>query len=95
MQVSRTALVTQLRALGVMQGQVLLVHSSFRALRPVEGGPHGVLEGLCEALGASREASPADVAARDNRRPSASEAGSGADGFGLVGRPARAEFMIG
>jgi aminoglycoside N3'-acetyltransferase len=51
MQVSRTALVTQLRALGVMQGQVLLVHSSFRALRPVEGGPHGVLEGLCEALG--------------------------------------------
>jgi aminoglycoside N3'-acetyltransferase len=30
---------------------VLLVHASFRALRPVEGGPRGVVESLLEALG--------------------------------------------
>src|SRR5262249_34971544 len=51
MQVSRTSLLMQLRALGVTRGQVLLVHSSFRALRPVEGGPRGMLEALHEALG--------------------------------------------
>jgi hypothetical protein len=43
--------VTQLRAVGVTPGQVLLVHASFRALRPAEGGPQGVLEALLEALG--------------------------------------------
>jgi len=41
----------QLLALGVEPGGVLLVHASFRALRPVEGGPAGVLEALRSALG--------------------------------------------
>ena len=41
----------QLRALGVKAGGVLLVHSSFRAVRPVEGGPLGLIEALREALG--------------------------------------------
>ncbi len=51
MHVLRTKLVGQLRTLGVAPGQVLLVHASFRALRPVEGGPEGVIESLLEALG--------------------------------------------
>lgn len=41
----------QLRALGVAQGGVLLAHSSYRAARPVEGGPAGLIEGLRRALG--------------------------------------------
>ena len=51
MQVLRARLIEQLRTLGVAAGQVLLVHASFRALRPVEGGPRGVIEGLLEVLG--------------------------------------------
>lgn len=41
----------QLRTLGVREGGVLLVHASFRAIRPVQGGPLGVIEALREALG--------------------------------------------
>lgn len=41
----------QLRALGVRPGGVLLVHTSFRAVRPVEGGPEGLIAALCAALG--------------------------------------------
>jgi aminoglycoside N3'-acetyltransferase len=41
----------QLRALGVKAGGVLLVHSAFRAVRPVEGGPLGLIAALREALG--------------------------------------------
>lgn len=43
--------VEQLRALGVREGGVLLVHTSFRAVRPVEGGPLGLIEALTRALG--------------------------------------------
>lgn len=41
----------QLRELGVLAGDVLLVHTSFRAVRPVEGGPAGLIAALREALG--------------------------------------------
>jgi aminoglycoside 3-N-acetyltransferase len=41
----------QLRALGVEEGGVLLVHTSFRVTRPVEGGPLGLIEALRDALG--------------------------------------------
>lgn len=41
----------QLRALGVAAGGVLLVHTSFRAVRPVEGGPEGLIRALRAALG--------------------------------------------
>ena len=41
----------QLRTLGVEEGDVLLVHTSFRAIRPVEGGPAGLIAALREALG--------------------------------------------
>lgn len=45
------SLAADLRALGVRPGGVLLVHSSFRAVRPVEGGPRGLIEGLLQAIG--------------------------------------------
>lgn len=40
-----------LRTLGVREGGVLLVHTSFRAVRPVEGGPLGLIGALQAALG--------------------------------------------
>jgi aminoglycoside N3'-acetyltransferase len=43
--------VAQLRALGVGEGDVLLVHTSFRAVRPVEGGPAELVAALREAVG--------------------------------------------
>jgi aminoglycoside N3'-acetyltransferase len=48
---SRAELARQLRDLGVAPGSVLLVHASFRAVRPVEGGPLGLIQGLHDALG--------------------------------------------
>ena len=50
--VSISELAEQLRSLGVDAGGVLLVHTSFRAVRPVEGGPAGLIAALREALGA-------------------------------------------
>lgn len=50
-QLSRVEVARQLRALGVRPGGVLLVHCSFRAARPIEGGPTGLLQALREALG--------------------------------------------
>lgn len=44
-------LTDQLRALGVRAGGVLLVHLSYRAVRPVAGGPAGVIEALRGAVG--------------------------------------------
>jgi aminoglycoside N3'-acetyltransferase len=46
-------LARQLWTLGVAPGGVLLVHASFRAIRPVAGGPRGVVEALREAAGPS------------------------------------------
>ena len=43
--------VAQLDALGIITGGVLLVHTSFRAVRPVEGGPRGLIEALGRSLG--------------------------------------------
>lgn len=41
----------QLESLGVEKGGILLVHTSFRAVRPVDGGPAGLIEALRQALG--------------------------------------------
>src|SRR5690606_9185048 len=48
---SQGQVAAQLRALGVKPGGVLLVHTSFRAVRPVEGGPAGLIAALRDALG--------------------------------------------
>lgn len=44
-------LVEQLRALGIEQGDVLLVHSSYRAVRPIVGGPPAIIGALRAAVG--------------------------------------------
>jgi aminoglycoside N3'-acetyltransferase len=41
----------QLADLGVRKGSVLLVHSAFSKVGPVEGGPSGLIEALEETLG--------------------------------------------
>ena len=51
MELSQAEVSSQLRALGVRRGGVLLVHTSFRAVRPVAGGPAGLIAALRDALG--------------------------------------------
>lgn len=51
--IARRRLIEQLRTLGVERAGVLVVHTSFRAVGPVEGGPSGLIEGLREVLGPS------------------------------------------
>lgn len=50
-ELTRAGVTRQLRALGVREGGVLLVHTSFRAVRPIEGGPLGLIDALRGALG--------------------------------------------
>ncbi len=45
------AFADQLRVLGVRPGQVLLVHTAFSRIRPMDGGPLGLIEALRAALG--------------------------------------------
>jgi aminoglycoside 3-N-acetyltransferase len=49
--VHQSELTRHLRELGVRPGDVLLVHMSYRAVRPVDGGPAGVVEALLRAVG--------------------------------------------
>ncbi len=49
--ISKDTLVRQLRELGLRAGGVLLVHMSYREVRPVEDGPEGLIAALDEALG--------------------------------------------
>lgn len=48
---SRTGLAQDLRALGVREGDLLMVHASLRAVGPVDGGPSQVLGALLDAVG--------------------------------------------
>lgn len=48
---SRDDIVEDLHALGVREGDTLMVHASLRKLGPVEGGPPGVIEALDRAVG--------------------------------------------
>jgi aminoglycoside N3'-acetyltransferase len=50
-ELTRAAITAQLHALGVRPATVLLVHTSFRAVRPIEGGPLGLIDALRDALG--------------------------------------------
>lgn len=49
--ITREALTAQLRALGVEPGGVLVVHSAFSKVAPVDGGPQGLIDALRTALG--------------------------------------------
>lgn len=81
------AIAAQLRVLGVAAGGVLLVHSSFRAVRPVDGGPEGLVDALLAAIGpggtlvmpswTGDDATPFDPAAT----PAASDLGIVAEHF--------------
>ena len=59
-------LTDQLLTLGVRPAAVLLVHTSFRAVRPVEGGPEGLIAALREALGPARNARHARMSDDDD-----------------------------
>lgn len=48
---TRAEVTAQLHALGVGRGDVLLVHTSFRSVRPIDGGPLGLIEALRDAIG--------------------------------------------
>jgi len=49
--VDKETLVRQLRDLGVRPAGVLLVHTAFSEIRPVEGGPRGLIEALRASIG--------------------------------------------
>ena len=49
---ARAELVRQLLSLGVVPGDLLLVHTSFRAVGPIAGGPLTLIAALREVLGA-------------------------------------------
>ena len=51
MAITNVEIVEQLHRLGVQSGSVLLVHSSFRAVRPIEGGPAGLIAALKASIG--------------------------------------------
>jgi aminoglycoside N3'-acetyltransferase len=85
--VSKDQLTDQLRALGAEQGGVLLVHTSFRAVRPVEGGPLGLIEALRAAIGPQGTLVMLSSAADDDQpfdratMPAAPDLGVVADSF--------------
>lgn len=49
--VPRETVVAQLRALGVAEGCVLLVHTMFSQTGPIEGGPNALIDALLEVVG--------------------------------------------
>ncbi len=51
MMTSKAQVTRQLQDLGIEEGDVLLLHTSFRSVRPVEGGPIGFIEAVSDALG--------------------------------------------
>lgn len=83
MAVNRSTLTTQLRSLGVQPGGVLLVHTSFRVVRPVEGGPAGLIDALRDSLG-SRGTLVMPSWGSDDNRPFDPAATSAAPDLGVV-----------
>jgi aminoglycoside N3'-acetyltransferase len=51
--VTRDAVVTGLRRLGIEAGDTVFFHSSLKSLGRVDGGPAAVIDGVSEAVGAS------------------------------------------
>jgi aminoglycoside 3-N-acetyltransferase len=83
----RDEVLAQLASLGVERGGVLLVHTSFRAVRPIAGGPAGLIQALFAAVGPDGtlvmpSASSDDDAVFDpTRTPAAPDLGVVADTF--------------
>ena len=57
--ITRAHLVRQLLDMGVQPGGVLVVHTAFSKVRPVEGGPGGADRGAARSVGAGRYAGDA------------------------------------
>ena len=57
--ITRAHLVRQLLDMGVQPGGVLVVHTAFSKVRPVEGGPEGPDRGAARSVGAGRYAGDA------------------------------------
>lgn len=99
-EISTAAVAAQLRALGVQPGGVLLVHASFRAVRPVEGGPPGLIRAFRDALGpdgtlvmpswTGDDGSPFDPATT----PASADLGIVADTFWRLPGVARSEHLF-
>lgn len=51
--ISQAQLIQQLFNLGVQPGMILIVHCSFSQVKPIEGGPQGLIAALQTALGNS------------------------------------------
>ena len=89
----------QLGGLGVRSGGVLLVHTSFRAVRPVEGGPLGLVEALLDAVGSEGTLvmpswSGADGVPFDRRAtPASPDLGVVADTFWRLPRVMRSDHV--
>ena len=49
--IHRDTLIQQLLSIGVQPGGVLLVHTAFSKVKPIEGGPTGLISALHSALG--------------------------------------------
>ncbi len=47
---SRESLTADIRNLGVAPGDIIMLHASYRAVRPVDGGPEGVIDALLDAV---------------------------------------------
>ena len=47
----QSSLAADFRALGVAPGDIVMLHASFRAVRPVDGGPDAVIDALMDAAG--------------------------------------------
>ena len=54
--ISTETLVRQLLELGVTPSGVLLVHTSFSKVKPVEGGPEGLILGIANCSWRARHA---------------------------------------
>jgi aminoglycoside N3'-acetyltransferase len=99
-ELSRTAVARQLRALGVREGGVLLVHTSFRAVRPVAGGPTGLIDALRTAIGAAGTLVMPSWAGSDGQpfdpvmTPAAADLGVVADTFWRMPDVRRAEHCF-
>lgn len=50
LEATRETLTDDFRALGVSAGDIIMLHASYRAVRPVAGGPDAVLDGLIDAV---------------------------------------------
>ena len=84
--VSQDELIAQLLGLGVKSGGVLLVHTSFSRVAPVEGGPRGLIAALLTVVGPKGtlvmpSMSDDDDHAFDSKKTSCLETGVVADTF--------------